>query len=140
MAERTAEKWAADAGLTNITFTSAGVSAEEEGNPIDPRARAQLTASGYRTTNHKAHKITAAEIEAAELVIAMEATHVSRMRRIAPHAHNFVLLTDFDPAHLGEDIADPWYGDESWYVRTQRSIESAMPGLIDHLRATVPTA
>jgi protein-tyrosine phosphatase len=133
MAERIAEKWAANAGLANVTFTSAGVSSEEEGNPIDRRARALLEKAGYRSAGHRAHKITAAEIETAELVIAMEASHVTRMRRIAPQAHNFALLTDFDPDHIGEDIADPWYGYESWFVATQHSIESAMPGLIEHL-------
>jgi protein-tyrosine-phosphatase len=53
---------------------------------------------------------------------------------MAPDARNFALLTDFDPEHIGEDIADPWYGYESWFVATLHSIESAMPGLLEYLQ------
>ncbi len=61
-----------------------------------------LARAGYRSGGHRAHQITAAEIRDADLVIAMEDLHLSRLRRLAPDAGNLALLTDFDP-----DAASP---------------------------------
>ncbi|MFT3876562.1 MAG: low molecular weight protein-tyrosine-phosphatase [Propioniciclava sp.] len=135
MAERVAQGWAEREGLEGVRFTSAGVSAEESGNPIDPRARRVLSAHGYDVGGHRAHRITAAEIERADLVIGLERLHVDRMRRLAPGASGLCLLTDFDPdAEPGSGIDDPWYGDAAGFSGTLASIEAAMPGVLERVR------
>ena len=58
MAERVAERMAAEQGLTGVEFTSAATSSEELGAPIDRRAEAVLREHGYRVDGHKAHPIT----------------------------------------------------------------------------------
>lgn len=136
MAERVAQKHAADRGLDHLVFTSAATSRDELGAPIDPRAAAVLTQHGYRAADHSAHQITRAEIEGAHLVLAMEDIHLDRMRAIAPAAENLRLLTDFDPdAVPGSGIDDPWYGPSAGFDRTLASVEAAIPGLLDHLSA-----
>ena len=136
MAERVAEKLAADRGLEDVVFTSAATSREEIGAPIDDRATAVLRRHGYRVGDHRAHQITRGEITDAELVLAMENIHLDKMRAIAPGATNLRLLTDFDPdAEPGEGIPDPWYGPAAGFERTLASVEAAVPGLLDHLEA-----
>ncbi|RXW31419.1 low molecular weight protein-tyrosine-phosphatase [Propioniciclava flava] len=131
MAERVARRQAADAGLDGVTFTSAGVSAEESGNPIDSRARAVLTRHGYEASGHHAHQITASEIAEADLVIGLEPLHLDRMRSLAPGANNLALLTDFDPdAPPGSGVPDPWYGDTAGFEDTLACVEAAMPGIL----------
>lgn len=135
MAERVAQGWAAREGLEGVRFSSSGVSAEENGNPIDPRARAVLAAHGYDAGGHRAHRITASEIERADLVIGLEQLHVDRMRRLAPRASGLCLLTDFDPdAAPGSGVDDPWYGDASGFDDTLACIEAAMPGVLARVR------
>lgn len=139
-AERVAEKAAAERGLTELVFTSAATSREEAGAAIDPRAAAVLRRHGYRAGGHAAHRITRAEIEGAELVLAMEDIHLRKMRAIAPDADNLRLLTEFDPdAAPGSGIDDPWYGPAAGFERTLASVEAAIPGLLDHLAAVAPT-
>lgn len=134
MAERVAEKLAADRGLEDVRFSSAATSREELGAPIDSRAVSVLKRHGYRTGGHSAHQITRDEIQAAEIVVAMEDIHVRKMLAIAPGATNLRLLTDFDPnAESGSGIDDPWYGPGSGFERTLASVEGAIPGLLDHL-------
>ena len=136
MAERVAEKLAADRGLDDLVFTSAATSREEIGGPIDDRAVEVLGRHGYRTGGHAAHQITRGEIESADLVLAMENIHLTKMRAIAPAAANVRLLTDFDPdASPGYGIDDPWYGADVGFERTLASIEAAVPGLLDYLEA-----
>lgn len=135
MAERVAQRWAERDGVRDVVFTSAGVSAEEQGNPIDPRARRVLTERGYRADAHRAHRITAAEIRDADLVVALEPLHVDRMRRLVPDAGTIALLTDFDPAaEPGSGVVDPWYGDQEGFYDTLAQVEAAMPGLMDWVR------
>ncbi|HOA89780.1 MAG TPA: low molecular weight protein-tyrosine-phosphatase [Propioniciclava tarda] len=135
MGERVARKRFAEAGLGHVDITSAAVSTEELGNPIDRRARAVLDRHGFDSGGHRAHKITAAEIADADLVLGFEPIHVSRMRAIAPEASNLGLVTDFDPdAAPGSGIDDPWYGDAEGFNDTLASIEAAMPGIIARVR------
>ncbi len=134
MAEQVARRWAAEDGLT-AHIDSAGVSREELGNPMDPRAQHTLRAHDYPVGDHRAQLITRAAIHSADLVIAAESYHVQRMRQIAPDARNLHLLTDFDPAaHPGSPLPDPWYGGQEGFEETLAAIESAMPGILAAIR------
>ena len=85
-----------DSGPGGVTVTSAGVSDEECGNPIDSRARRVLTEAGYgvgaddvsRATgiaiaSHTAHRVTDAEITEADLLLAMTDSHWNVLQRRA---------------------------------------------------------
>ncbi len=134
MAERVAIRTAAEQGLDDVEFTSAGVSSEELGNPMDDRARRTLARHDYRAEDHIAHQIDADELAGADLVIAMEQLHVDRMRRLDPDKP-IALLSDFDPgAEPGSGVPDPWYGSGEGFAETLSMIESAMPGVLDRVR------
>ncbi len=138
MAEVVAREQAAREGLRGITFHSAGVSAEEAGNPIDPRAAATLTAAGYHPGPFTAHKVTPDEVKSASMLIGMEELHLSRLRTLVPQAHNLYLLTDFDrDAVPGSPIEDPWYGDDSDFQTTLAEIEAAMPEVLKRAKELV---
>ncbi len=125
-------------GLRGVRFTSAGVSAEEAGRPMDPRAVSTLTAAGYRPGPHAAHRVTADEIRQAGMVIGMERLHLSRIRQLVPEAHPLYLLSDFDRNALpGSAIEDPWYGDDDDFKTTLGEIEAAVPEVIKRARELV---
>ena len=131
MGERVARRWFDEAGLGHVEIVSAGVSSEESGHPIDPHAQRVLASHSYTTGGHRAHKITAQEIEDADLVLAFEDLHLARLRGLAPTASHLRLLTDFDPdAEPGSGVDDPWYGGPEGFEATLGAIESAMPGII----------
>lgn len=135
MAERIAQGRAVSELRFPVEFISRGTSSEEDGNPIDTRAKWQLSRSGYGTQGHSAARITRDEIEAADLVIAMEPHHVRSLQRMAPDATNIHLLSEFDPdASPGQGVPDPWYGGHDGFVATANSIESAMGGIFAQLR------
>ena len=83
-------------GPGGVVVTSAGVSDEERGNPIDSRARRVLAEAGYGTgaddvsratdiviASHTAHRITDAEIAEADLLLAMTDSHWNVLQRRA---------------------------------------------------------
>ena len=81
MASMVGRAWAARDGLTGVRFTDAGVSGEEEGRPIDPRAAAALRAAGYHVYDHRAHLITDDELREASMLIGMEKVHLARLKQ-----------------------------------------------------------
>lgn len=136
IAEQVARRLAPGAGLDTaaVRLSSAGVSAEETGEPIDPRAARTLQRHGYPAQDHVAHKIGAAELAAADLVIAMEQLHVDRLRRLGNTEH-VRLLSDFDPgAEAGAGLPDPWYGSPDGFEDTLSAIEAAVPGVLETIR------
>jgi protein-tyrosine phosphatase len=138
MAERVARGQAERAGLAGmVRLASAGTSAEEEGNPMDGRARAVLARHGYdATTPHRAHRITDAEAARADLIIAAERRHLDALGRrgIDVSPSRAVLLTSYVPgAPAGSPLPDPWYGPASGFDQTLAVVEAAMPGLLEQV-------
>ena len=130
MGQQVARHWAQRTGL-DVQVDSAGVSPEERGNPIDPRAARCLEAHGYERGTHRAKVATRELIDDSALVLAFEPLHLQRLRRIAPDADNLHLVTAFDPAaEPGSGIDDPWYGGPADFEETLAAIEAAMPGII----------
>jgi len=135
MGERIARRWFDEAGLADVEVTSAGVSDEERNNPIDPRAQRVLAKHGYTAAGHRAHRLTASEIETADFVLGFEPIHLSRMRKMAPTASNLLLITDFDPdAVPGSGVDDPWYGGPEGFEEALRAVEAAMPGIVARVK------
>ena len=76
------------AGLGDaVSVGSAGVSDEEHGNPVDPRAGAVLADNGLELREHSAHRVTDRELAEADLLLAMTAEHARRLRQRLPEGH-----------------------------------------------------
>lgn len=132
MAEQIARQLGAKRGL-DLEFDSAGVSDEEHGNPMDPRAVRVMGAHGYQAEAHRAKQVTRSMLDDSDLAVGFTGAHVSRMRRINPDA-NIRLMTDFDPAATpGSDISDPWYGGQEDFEIAINEIEAAVVGMLDEI-------
>ena len=129
IAERVARRMAAERGL-DIEIESYGISREESGRGIDRRAVRVLKESGYDADDHRARRITAADMADA-FVVAVEPFHIDRLQALLPTAQVH-LLNDFNPAKpKGEELIDPWYGDQDGFYDTLADVEAAMPGILD---------
>ncbi|MCL2455797.1 MAG: low molecular weight phosphotyrosine protein phosphatase [Micrococcales bacterium] len=148
MAEVVLRHRLAQAGLNDqVVVCSRGVSDEEAGNPIDRRARAALVARGYTVDGtHQARQVTAAELDATDLVLAMTTSHaraVHRLARAASPTPVVAMYRGFDPAApavdgRGEDhlldIADPWYGGPEDFEVCLDQIEAGADGVVAQVR------
>ena len=85
MAHAILEQAAARAGV-DIVVDSAGVSDEEQGNPIDRRAARVLRDAGYTVPDHRARQIRAGELGEWDLILAMTSRHLSVLQRLADRA------------------------------------------------------
>lgn len=132
--ERVALGMAEERGL-NLQVSSFGLSSENEGFGIDERAVAVLEERGYDAQDHSARQITQSDIEAADLVVAVEPYQVDKLRRMAPGTDNVRLLNDFNPdLGPGTPLIDPWYGDDDGFQDTIADVEAAMPSILDEFK------
>lgn len=92
----------ASAGLdARYEVASCGVSAEEDGNPIDSRAARVLRGAGYDVPHRRAHRATRAELESAGLILAMTVGHARSLRRMIDEAG-----LDTSVVHLWREFDD----------------------------------
>ncbi len=88
---------------------SAAVSSEEIGNPVYPPAKRRLAKEGINCDGKRAVKITKADYDRFDYILAMEKYNLDRLKRIiGEDSENKVhLLLDYTDRK--GDIADPWY-------------------------------
>ena len=150
------------AGLeAEVTVTSSGVSDEEHGNTIDPRARRLLHERGYGRgddaaaraagrviSGHRAHRVTDAELAHHDLLLAMTGAHrrelVRRAERVGAQVERVRMFRDFDPQAPtgadGLDVPDPWYGTMADFVDTLEVVERVCDALVPALSRISPAA
>lgn len=128
-----------DAGLQDrVSVTSAGITDEEHGNPVDPRAATVLARHGLELPDHQAHRITDDELENADLLLAMTEEHQSELRRRLgdEHADRVRLLRSFGAQNGAEgdlEIADPWYGGSEDFDAAWEQIQAAVPHVVSEV-------
>ncbi|ROS75612.1 low molecular weight protein-tyrosine-phosphatase [Cellulomonas sp. PhB143] len=137
------------AGLgDDVVVDSTGVSDEEAGNPVDPRARRVLERHGYPVGDHVARQVRATDLVSRDLVLPMTALHARALRRLTGSggAPTVRMFRAFDPrapqdvAPDGEhvlDIDDPWYGGVEDFETCLAQIEAAADPIVEHVRAQV---
>ena len=148
MAEVVLREQLADAVVpeSRVSVTSAGVSSEEQGNPIDARARRVLQENGYGTSalgtsimaGHQAHRVTEEELAHTDLFLAMTSSHAAALKQRLRHAglaerENRVLMyRSFEPGtnpNNPPDAPDPWYGTMADFVDTYDVVEQVSAAL-----------
>ncbi len=135
MAESIFAAAVADAGLTEaVKVSSAGTGGWHIGEPADNRARTELLAHGY-SDSHIAAQLDPEHLSA-DLLVALDSGHVRELgrKRLGERVR---LLRSFDPAADGDDVPDPYYGDEDDFTLVREQIEAAVPGLLAWVHATL---
>lgn len=160
MAEILLREAFAAAGLGDVVVDSTGISSEEVGNPVDPRARRVLEAHGYPAGDgHRARRVTTDGLVECDLVLAMTAHHARTLRRLVANAGldgaagtwgpEIRMFRTFDPEApvLGPDdseelldVEDPWYGGAEDFEVCLRELEAAMPGIVSYVQERVAAA
>jgi len=137
----------ADAGLADrVVVDSAGTSAEELGNGMHPRTAGVMRRNGHHDTgwsSHRARRFDASWFDRYDLVLPVDHIHVDRLRDLARDDADLAkvrLFRSFDPDAVASGeigMEDPWYGTDPAYDQTYAEITSAIPGIVEHVRAAL---
>lgn len=126
----------ASEGLSHLfEIDSAGTGGWHVGEPAHEDTRSAARARGIEVTSI-ARQFVASDFARYDYVIAMDASNVSNLVRMAPSAEareKIHLFRDFDPrAPQGAEVPDPYY--DGGFDRVFDICEAAARGLLEHLR------
>ncbi|MFF7528669.1 low molecular weight protein-tyrosine-phosphatase [Streptomyces bobili] len=138
MAEAVFRARVAEAGLADLVeVDSAGTGDWHVGEGADPRTVSVLEENGY-TVAHTARMFERSWFSRLDLVIALDAGHVTALRRLAPtgeDAQKVRPLRAYAPAGGDLDVPDPYYGGRDGFAECLRMVEEASVGLLAAVRA-----
>jgi protein-tyrosine phosphatase len=132
------------AGLSGrVEVDSAGTGDWHVGGPMDRGARAELSRRGYDGSAHRARQFDRSWFRRYDLVLAMDDSNLSRLRRMAPDreaAERTAMFRSFDPVLAGggdgsdQEVPDPYGGGPEEYALVFDLVLPAARGLADQLR------
>lgn len=135
LAKRLLMKMLVAEGIAGVTVFSRGVAAFED-RPMSETSQALLLSEdGIIAANHRSRRLTEADIGEANLILAMERSHVRFVADHYPDADGKVFLLSHY-ARLKEfvDIEDPAGQLEDAYYRMKREVQEALNGALKRMR------
>ena len=126
-----------DAGLSSqVEVTSSGTGDWHMGQPMDPRAAAQLLAEGYDASAHRAKQFDASWLEN-DLVLAMDSSNLAAISNGSGESDKVRMFRSFDPLADPSDldVPDPFYGGDEGFVEVLAMVERTCRRLLTELQA-----
>lgn len=126
----------------DVGVDSAGTHGYHAGAPPDPRACRSAERRGVDLTKLRARRVTAADFEQFELVLAMDEQNLLFLLELCPvdYRSRVRLFLEFAPQLGRRDVPDPYYGGSTGFEHVLDLVEEAAAGLLEHLRRTEPPA
>ncbi len=137
-AEGVFRKYVADAGLgDDIQTDSAGTHAYHSGEPADRRAQAAASRRGFSLEGIRARRVTDADYENFDYILAMDEDNLVVLRERAPESrlNKVRLFLEFAESRPETDVPDPYYGGAAGFERVLDLVEEASRGLLETLRS-----
>ena len=137
-AEAALREAAVDAGV-DLEVRSAGTGTWHLGEPPDARMRAAAEAVGLELSG-TAERVSSDALEDADLVLAMDATNLGDLRRLADHAGIDTPIRrfrEFDPhAEDDLDVPDPYYGGPEGFDEVVEMCRRTAAAVVEHVTRT----
>jgi protein-tyrosine phosphatase len=129
----------ASAGLADrFEVDSAGTSDYHIGDGPDPRSAGEAKRRGL-TLDHAARQVGGDDFERFDYVIAMDASNLGRIKRLAAGANGEAelhLLRSFDDTARDDlEVPDPYFGGANGFADVHDTIERSSRGLLEYIRA-----
>ena len=137
LAESALRAAATAAGIA-MTVDSAGTGDWHVGEPPDRRAQAIARRHGAEISDLRARQVGEDDFRRFDRILALDRRNLAALRAIAPPdgAATLALLMDGVPGREGEDVHDPYYGDESGFEATWEDVTAAAEAIVKSARMT----
>lgn len=124
---------------TRVEVTSSGTGDWHLGQPMDPRAAAQLQAAGYDPSSHRARQFDASWL-GRDLVLAMDAKNLRDITDGRGANDRVRMFRSFDPLAdpTDLDLPDPYTGGEESFLEVIGIVERSCRQLLTELEELDP--
>lgn len=136
MAQAVARKLAVEAAVEPpFDVDCAGTHAHHLGERPDRRAALTLARHGYEMGRVRSRRIAVQDFESFDLILAMDISNLTELRRLCPleQMHKLHLLLDFAEEVEEVEVPDPYYGNQEGFDHVLALCEAGARGLIRRL-------
>ncbi|WP_339828097.1 low molecular weight protein-tyrosine-phosphatase [uncultured Parasphingorhabdus sp.] len=136
LAEAALRQECASTGL-NIIIDSAGTGDWHVGQPPDVRAQAVAAKNGVDISHLRGRQVSASDFHDFDHMIALDNQNLNDLKAMKPAsgAVRISLLFDHIEGRAGEDVADPYYGEDADFEQTWAEVTEAARNLRKLLEA-----
>ena len=116
---------------------SAGTGDYHVGEQPDKRAMKAMLDHDIDISDLRARQLHASDFEAFDVLLAMDASNLQNMRRLAPskeHALKARLMMDHAPDHALREVPDPYFGGDEGFEEVYQMLTIACANLIDDVK------
>ncbi|OQX02017.1 MAG: phosphotyrosine protein phosphatase [Thiothrix lacustris] len=119
-----------------ILIDSAGTHAYHIGSSPDKRSQAAAKSRGLDLSGQRARKVTLADMQEFDYVLAMDRTNLDDLQDMvtAAQRERVQLFMAFAERWNVDEVPDPYYGGDSGFERVLDMVEDAAAGLLAHIR------
>jgi protein-tyrosine phosphatase len=122
-----------------IRIDSAGTSGYHVGDRPDPGAIRVCHQMGVDISEDRSRKVTPADLQSFDYVIAMDNSNYRDMLRVDSQAvDRLYLMRQFEPGAKDMDVPDPWGGGIDGFERMCQIIERSVEGLLEKMISDHP--
>jgi len=136
MAETIFSKLLQDNNLTeNFEVDSAGLIDFHEGEKADARMRNHARKRGYNIT-HISRPLTDTDFDRFDYIVGMDDQNINALNKRArteQQRQKICKISDYCSLHTVDAVPDPYYGDDSGFIRVIDLLEDACEGLFRHI-------
>jgi protein-tyrosine phosphatase len=125
------------AGLAErVTIDSAGTHGYHAGEPPDERSQRHALKRGYDLSALRASRVSMADFERYDWILAMDRGHYQLLKRSCPPQHRakLKLFLSFAPELGIDEVPDPYYGGPDGFDQVLDLIEAAARRVVNELR------
>jgi protein-tyrosine phosphatase len=125
---------------TQFRVDSAGLGSWHIGNPPDDRAQAAMRLRGIDISEQRARRITLADFQNFDLILAMDRANRNALLKLAPKEFHgkIKLFLDYAPNLCVHEVPDPFFGNEEGFDYVCQLIDAACRGLLVSLTVVQP--
>ena len=118
-----------------VAVDSCGTSNYHIGDIPDPRTIATARKNGIKI-DHYVRQLTADDLEEFDYIIAMDKSNHHNILRLSTkttHADKVMLMREFDSLGKGEEVPDPYFGDERGFQEVFEILDRATDSFLLHI-------
>jgi protein-tyrosine phosphatase len=114
---------------------SCGTANYHIGEPPDQRTVKNAAKNGI-TIHHLGRQLTASDLREFDMILPMDSSNYLSVRELdtsSLYTNKIIMMREFDPQGKGQDVPDPWSGNEKDFQEVFEILNRSTDGLVKHL-------